>query len=428
MAMQKTRLEQFRVDEVGNALAQFTRKTTPTVIPLVLTPAPRAPCSCFMSVPTGPYCITHRWGEDIHYKAEKPEDDVLSDPGLICAPACNRIAYCVTGQAVTYNAPVKSCPTADNVMVDCDLTLVFGIGPSARMVKEFVYKLGARRFDEMLEAAVQEAIRHLIRTCPHTDIYELRGGSSDKVRKTLEELNKKFNRFGVNFNSAAITEVRFSPELQTSLQNTTEYASKMKEEEKRQQNELDKIKFRKNRELTDLERQHARIIQDLQAKRTRVEINRTELKTRIQGEKGVRITQEKQKAKVNEAKCESEKKVARNQGLTSKEMNVSKARAHDKSMRIKVEADCNAEVYKAKQSLEAAKDVASSLTSEANMEMKAEPMLRAKRLYDLRMAKLEALSHIAARNKMVISGENGNMLMEGFLNEGILGVMKFPSE
>jgi len=422
--MQKTRLEQFRVDSVDNALRQFTRKTAPTVIPIVLTPAPRRPWSCYMSIPTGPHCILHRWGEDKAYH-RREENDSLASPGLTCTPACNRVAYCVSAQAVTYDAPVKSCPTADNVMVDCDLTLVFTIGPAPRMVKEFVYKLGARRFDEMLEAAVQEAIRHLIRTCPHTDIYELRGGSSDKVRKTLDELNKKFERFGVSFNSAAITEVRFSPELQASLQNTTEFASKMKEEEKRQQNELDKIKFRKNRELTDLERQHARIIQDLQAKRTRVEINRTELKTRIQGEKGVRITQEKQKSKVNEAKCESEKKVARNQGLTSKEMKVSNARAHDKSMRIKIDAECKANIYKAEQSLEASKDLVLALKAQANVEEKVSSMLVEKRIYDLRMAKLEALSHIAARNKIVISGENGDNLLGDLLNKEILGKIQF---
>jgi len=33
--------------------------------------------------------------------------------------------------AITYNAPAQQCPTADNVMVDVDLSLTFVIGPDA---------------------------------------------------------------------------------------------------------------------------------------------------------------------------------------------------------------------------------------------------------------------------------------------------------
>lgn len=422
--MIKTSLEQFGIGSVEDVLTQFTKKATATKIPIVLTPAPRAPCSCYMSIPSGPHCIMHRWGRDEGFHLEKEDEDYLAQPGLICVPAWERVSYCVTSQAVTYNAPVKSCPTADNVMVDCDLTLVFSIGPGPRQVKQFVYTLGARRFDEMLEASVEEAIRHLIRTCPREDIYELRGGNSEKVKRTLDELNKKFQRFGVNFESAAITEVRFSIELQRCLQNTTEFISKMKEEEKRQKNELDKIKFKKNRELTDLERQHARIIQDLQAKRTRVAINRTEEETKAQGKAKVTITNAQQKAKVLETQAESEKKVARNKGLALKATKVSKAKANSAAKRITVEAECKAQITKANQSLLATKNIVAALEEESKMEEKASSMLKVKREYDLRMAKLEVLGALARNNKMVISGELGDKLLQEMVNDDILGSIK----
>lgn len=66
-------------------------------------------------------------------------------------------------------------------------------------------QLGARRFDEFLFAAVEEAIRHLIRTCMHTEVYELRGNSDDRVRLTQRELNKKFQPFGVSFQVCALS-------------------------------------------------------------------------------------------------------------------------------------------------------------------------------------------------------------------------------
>jgi len=422
--MKKTNLEQFAISDVGNALNEFTQRTTATTIPIVLTPSPRTLCSCYMAIPTGPLCVTTEWGRDKGYNLDDPEKDILADPGFQCAPACVRVAYCVTGQAVTYNAPVKRCPTADNVMVDCDLTLVFNIGPAARQVKMFIYKIGARRFDEMLEASVQEAIRHLIRTCPHTDIYELRGSGSGKVKKTLDELNKKFQTFGVNFTSAAITEVRFNLELQKSLQNTTEYSSKMKEEEKKQKNLMDKIKFKQIRELTELERKHAQEIQDLQATRTRVEINRTEHKTKATGVKEVKITQARQKAKVLETEATSETKVAKSTGEAEQKILVGKAEALDAATRIKIEASCTAQVTRATKSLAATENVVAALKVEADMEEKAAPMLKVKREHDLQMAKLEVLANIAGKNKVVISGTQGDAILKEMVSQGILGKIR----
>merc|ERR1719192_1302191 len=73
-----------------------------------------------MSIPTGPHCVMHKWGKDDGFNEELEDNDFLATPGLLCCTIGQQIAYVVTSQAVTYNAPVKSCPTADNVMVDCD--------------------------------------------------------------------------------------------------------------------------------------------------------------------------------------------------------------------------------------------------------------------------------------------------------------------
>ena len=73
----------------------------------------------------------------------------MAPPGIqMCKPWYNHVAYMVTQQSCTYNAPVKSCPTKDNVMVDCELTLVFAIGPDPVDVKNFVYNLGALKFSK----------------------------------------------------------------------------------------------------------------------------------------------------------------------------------------------------------------------------------------------------------------------------------------
>merc|ERR1712038_57270 len=182
----------------------------------------------------------------------------------------------------------------------------------------------------------------------------------------------------------------------------------------------DKIKFQKNREMTDLERQHSRIIQDLQAQRTRVEINRTELKTKTEGEARVQTTQARQQAQVLEKQAASEKKVAKNKGLALKATKVSKAKAHDKEKRMKVTAECKAIILKAEKSLEAAANVVKALEVEADVEEKAAAMLKKKREHDLRMAKFEALSSLARNNKIIVSGESGDMLINSMVHKDIM--------
>lgn len=69
-------------------------------------------------------------------------------------------------QSITYTAPVRECPTFDNVLIDMYLKLMFQIKSTPQDVKNFVYLLGASRFDEFLYASVQEAVRTMVKLLP----------------------------------------------------------------------------------------------------------------------------------------------------------------------------------------------------------------------------------------------------------------------
>lgn len=411
---QKTVLQSKKIGDVSTAL-EHLNSGNPNVIPLVLLPEDRSCCSCLMTVPSGVNSILHRFGKDVN-------EHELAAPGLHFALACNRIAYCVTNAAVNYNAPVKSCPTADNVMVDCDLTLIFEIGPSPVDVKRFCYKLGARRFDEFLYAAVEEEIRHLIRTCRHTEVYELKGSSDPRVSTALKDLNNKFNTFGVNFKQLAITDVKFKLELQNTLQQTTEYKSRIQEQEKKQKNEMDQIEFRKGREMNELDQQNRRVIQDLQAHRTRVEIQREANVTSTTSEAEVKLTKAKQNASVDETKATSEKAVAQVQGLRKKEELLAKVSSESQALRIRVAQECKSSLVEAESKKVAAEMLARALTLEAEAEGLAAGGLKLKREHELRMAKMEVFQCMAEHNKIVISGEQGEKLLAE-MNQGIYGKM-----
>lgn len=416
----RTRLVQRRVAEPLDASLEFS-KSSEQEIPLVLVPDDRWVCSCFMQVPSGIHCIQHTFGKD--YDPER-----LAEPGLRCTPAWNRIAYCVTPQACTFNAPVKSCPTKDNVMVDCDLTLVFAIGPDPKSVKTFVYQLGAARFDDFLGAAVEESIRLLIRTCEHTEIYELRSGNDPRVVRALKELNKKFGPFGIRFSTLAITDCRLSPELQQCLQDTTNFKSKILEQDKKQKHELDKIQFEADKLMETLVKKHERTIQDLRASRTRAEIERQKDITDIRSKCEVEKTNVSKETKSNEIRASSQLTVAENQEKSNAEDIISKAKAEDERGRIKVDQEVLAAIYEAEQEMNAAKDLSQAIIAEAEAEAAAAESLRMKREHDLNMAKLEVLQVIAKTSKMVISGDNGDRLIESMLAPEILSKIQLTSK
>ena len=303
MHSKKTQLVQQNVGGPMAAVRVFNAEHGDT-IPLVLVPSGRVCCSCFYHIPSGVNTIVHNCGDDAY-------PDGLAPAGLqLCKPFWNHVAYMVTQQSCTYNAPVKSCPTKDNVMVDCELTLVFSIGPDSNDVKHFVYNLGALKFNEFLAAECEEAIRQLIRVTPLSDVYELRGSGSNHVQNVLLVLNKKFQEFGVTFSKAAITDVVLNDELRNILQGTTEFKTKIRELDKEHEHNMKLIKYDYQQKLSEKERVYDRRIQDIEADIQVALVNRKKDIINAQSRQEVSVTKEKEKAAVLKKRAESELSVA----------------------------------------------------------------------------------------------------------------------
>jgi regulator of protease activity HflC (stomatin/prohibitin superfamily) len=445
-----TRLLQERIGDATDAPAKFAT-ATPERVPIVLIPDERSCFSCFLSVPSGVSCILHNFGKD-----EEPEE--LAQAGLQCAHAGKRIAYCVAQQACTYNAPVKSCPTADNCMIDCDLALVFQIGPAAGDVANFVYNLGARRFDEFLSAAVEEGIRHMIRTCVHTEVYELRGGSDERIKATvgsgesvllyrhvhlsslctlrtqisrlmrtffyntfqLDELNKKFNPFGVTFITAAVTDVTFNEDLQKTLQNTTVYKSKIAKQNKRQLNEMDRIQMEQSKSLSKQSKEHGRLLQTLEHDRERLRIDKDRLTVQASSTKEVKVAKASERASVAIIDAEAAKAVAAARGRKACDDAIADAHRIAEQRKIEAEQEAETQVYAAEQALAAAKNQAEALLLDATAEAAAAGGLKLKRAHDLRMQKVVMMQAMGNQSSMVIAGKLGDRVLDTLLDTSAL--------
>ena len=81
-------------------------------------------CCClpYVRIPSGYISLWQRW-----YKHQG-----RIEPGVkFCYPFWNRVSHIINAATITYTAPSRQVPTADNVMVDINLSLTFAVGPGA---------------------------------------------------------------------------------------------------------------------------------------------------------------------------------------------------------------------------------------------------------------------------------------------------------
>ena len=113
-------------------------------------------CCCFdikLDVPANFTVLEEQCGKSLGIK------NAGADWCYLCH---KRIACMLTKNIVNYDAPIQRCPTKDNAYVDIDIHFTFRLPQNEAQVKDFVYKLGAGRFDELLSAEVEENMRTFI--------------------------------------------------------------------------------------------------------------------------------------------------------------------------------------------------------------------------------------------------------------------------
>jgi regulator of protease activity HflC (stomatin/prohibitin superfamily) len=91
------------------------------------------------------------------------------------------VSHLVTRREIPFDVQVIDAPTSDTVRVAIDALLTFRItDPFA-----FVYTIAADDFDEVLQAAGQEAIRTLVRSVTVDEVFNFTDEQMDSVRETI---------------------------------------------------------------------------------------------------------------------------------------------------------------------------------------------------------------------------------------------------
>jgi len=398
---------QVNVGGIGDAQSIFSQKNETGQIPIVLIPSHRSPFNgtgWWLTIPTGCHCLMQRFGKDIG----------TAQPGGALKPPWYRIAYIVTMQSCTYNAPVKECPTADNVRVGVDCVLVFAIRDPAA----FVYKLGAVRFDQLLSGAVDEGIRSMVRGQTHQTVRMLRGNRAEGFLKLL---NEKFEEMGVVFSNCTITAVILPEALENSLEKTTELRKAMDRTKREHEFQLGELQRKADMELEELGRKNEQTIVMEQGKKKRAELEMQQRMVKEEETTQTAVIEAQTKAQVNMMEAKASLDRGRINMERERVESISRAEADAEARRVQADikyktVQMTSEAEKRKYEAEAA---ATRLDAEA--EAKAATNLVHKRRHELEIREKEVLRKLAQKANYNLIGEQGDKLVNAMMTGHVEG-------
>jgi len=370
-------------------------------IPLVLIPKARSWASLngwWLSIPTSCYCLMQKFGKNVG----------VANPGGSIKPPFYRVAYAVTKQSCTYNAPVKECPTLDNVRVSVDLVITFMI----RDPEAFVYRLGAVRFDQLLSGAVDEGIRILVRKQNHQTVWTLRGNRAEEI---LKHLTNKFDGTGVVFNNCTITSVTLPPSLQASLEHTTEMKKAMEKTIREHQYNITEIRRTSDLDLEELKRKIEKDVVTEQGRMKRAGMEHEQKLVKSGELRQVAVIETQMSAQVKKAEATALLQRTSSEVERYRVETISKAEAEAEAIRVQADiayenSTLNAEAEKQKWIGEA-----KAIKMDAAAEAAASVHLVQKRKFDLDIREKEILNVLAEKGNFNLIGEPGDKMLDSLM-------------
>lgn len=145
----------------------------------------------YIQVPEGVNALLSRGGKHIS----------TVGAGLHFIPPWVVVSHLVTRREVPYDAPVKEAPTKDNVRAAVDTSITFMVTDPYR----FVYSISATGFDQVFQAACQDALRSMVRLVTSDQVNDLARQETAGLR---ESLSADVEQYGVTITKINITDAR----------------------------------------------------------------------------------------------------------------------------------------------------------------------------------------------------------------------------
>merc|ERR1719445_448610 len=373
----------------------------------------RLGCSFWLSIPEGFHAVVAVHGKYIG----------VWGAGWKFAPPWVTIPFLISDAHFVYDTPVKECPTADNVMVTIDVSLVVRVnteagsdGKHAAMLS-FVDTLGPKQLSPQLNAFQEEAVRDLARNRRYSEIYDLMDAQHDKqLENTRRMLNNHFGEYGVEVTEIAVTNVHFnSQEIANEMAQPAIYAKKDEFNKLEQKYQLKQITIKeketKEKQLRkeDLEKFEATLQKNYET--SQAELNKIQADT----SKQLAEIRETERADILQIKSTSELEVAKVKAKTAVELSKIKSQGSAEADAIQVETRTYIEKLKADAQRQIAENNAQCLKLKAGAEETAAVQLTSKREYDAKFKHLRILKALADNPKTCIAGSNGDNVVAQLL-------------
>eukprot|EP00446_Apocalathium_sp_SHHI-4_P051014 CAMPEP_0177364808 /NCGR_PEP_ID=MMETSP0368-20130122/38981_1 /TAXON_ID=447022 ORGANISM="Scrippsiella hangoei-like, Strain SHHI-4" /NCGR_SAMPLE_ID=MMETSP0368 /ASSEMBLY_ACC=CAM_ASM_000363 /LENGTH=461 /DNA_ID=CAMNT_0018827681 /DNA_START=6 /DNA_END=1391 /DNA_ORIENTATION=+ len=229
------------------------------------------PCFC-VAIPSGFSAIVTKFGAVVN----GDEEDETWSPGCHCFSPLYSVDKLVSRQLITFDTPIKDCKTANFITVNLDVMLQFEI----IRAKDFVFKIGAEKFDDYLRASQDEALRTLANQTELKHIFDLCGQNTDHI---VQEMNAKFDQYGVKVHNFTVKNVRIPQEMAADAEEKTLFDSKttrdhMKQKFDRQRVQIDEAKKKLKEECDNhgmAAEQQAEVVKNQAMKETAEVVSRT---------------------------------------------------------------------------------------------------------------------------------------------------------
>ena len=176
-------------------------------------------------------------------------------PGNHIIPPWIAVSHLVTTREIPFDVPVTEVPTKEGLRVSIDVLLTFGIVRP----EQFVYAISAPDFDQVCQAAGQDALRMLIRSISAERVLDLAGSESAQL---AEATGASLSAYGVEVVRVVILRIRPPDEFIRSMEGRRIAAVQREEEverhalEQRRQGDreaLERQRMESRRELLELE-------------------------------------------------------------------------------------------------------------------------------------------------------------------------------
>lgn len=208
-----TQLVSVQIPSMDKAHELIGRVDASGGIPLILMPE-RSSFSFYMSVPEGFYALNYESGR---LKG-------IIQPGFHILSPLNKVQYLVSKQWTVFDNPVDTCTTKDHVSVDIDCIVVFRIREDG--AETFVTKSSPSSLQMLMSDKIKESVRILARKKELIDIYSLSGNNEHVTGEMLLDLQNTFEEYGIEVKSVTITQVAIPVDHAKRLEDISWFATR----------------------------------------------------------------------------------------------------------------------------------------------------------------------------------------------------------